>query len=327
MSDSASKFRDGAKFARDSILALVLELKDNAGQRFADWAVEAAQEQLQKTHDDLVAVFGGRGGEFKNTYMPYHLMSLEPWKRTFENGAEYAGQRVSGYLRVALGEIGHANRHSIAYKTVDWLCSSIDGRLNEKLQEMEVGKDAADVPPLDKQMIAEGLNKGIVRLINSPHGDGVVCSIGEYWFYFGGFETASCAVEEYRNNVPLDNIVNKICSTLNEFSQDEGYYDEYMYYCYFLNEKLNGLDLFSQKFERDGYIFEVISLSDGLVWLQDVNDSTHHSEEKWDAFKSNYKPIRDEDISTSLSGKIADAAERSAETRRGDVDKDDFVKE
>ena len=39
-------------------------------------------------------------------------------------------------------------------------------------------------------MVIEGYGKGLIKLINSPNGDGIVCRIGDNWFYFGG-ETAS----------------------------------------------------------------------------------------------------------------------------------------
>ena len=43
---------------------------------------------------------------------------------------------------------------------------------------------------ITKNMVVKGYGKGLIKLINSPNGDGIVCSIGDNWFYFGG-ETAS----------------------------------------------------------------------------------------------------------------------------------------
>lgn len=36
---------------------------------------------------------------------------------------------------------------------------------------------------ITEKMIREGYAAGVVRVIDSPHGDGVVCQIGGYWFY------------------------------------------------------------------------------------------------------------------------------------------------
>ena len=53
-------------------------------------------------------------------------------------------------------------------------------------------------------MIARGLIDGVIRLIMSPHEDGVVASVGEYWFYFGGQTAEECSsVEEYTAAVPF----------------------------------------------------------------------------------------------------------------------------
>lgn len=37
---------------------------------------------------------------------------------------------------------------------------------------------------ITEEMNREGYEAGIVRLIDSPHGGGAVCQIGESWLYF-----------------------------------------------------------------------------------------------------------------------------------------------
>ena len=42
---------------------------------------------------------------------------------------------------------------------------------------------------ITRKMIERAYEEGFIKIIDSPHDDGAVCKIGEYWFYFGG-ETA-----------------------------------------------------------------------------------------------------------------------------------------
>ena len=48
---------------------------------------------------------------------------------------------------------------------------------------------------ITEDMIREGYSAGIVRVIDSPHGDGAVCQIGDYWFYFWNSQDFSPAEE------------------------------------------------------------------------------------------------------------------------------------
>jgi len=48
-------------------------------------------------------------------------------------------------------------------------------------------------------IVRAGYEEGHIKLIESPHRDGIVCQIGDNWFYFGG-QTAEDFknVEEYK---------------------------------------------------------------------------------------------------------------------------------
>ena len=84
-------------------------------------------------------------------------------------------------------------------------------------------------------MVKSGYNSGLIKLIVSPHNDGIVCSIGDNWFYFGG-QTAEeyKDVEKYKKDIPKDDIIKSIFEVLEEFQIE--FEDEYHYYEYYLRE-------------------------------------------------------------------------------------------
>lgn len=86
-------------------------------------------------------------------------------------------------------------------------------------------------------MVKEGYEREIIKLIASPHADGVVCSIGDNWFYFGGMTAEECKTpEEYTTNVPQEDIVREIFDVLNDFSTQDEFENEYYYYMFYLQE-------------------------------------------------------------------------------------------
>lgn len=91
-------------------------------------------------------------------------------------------------------------------------------------------------------MIKAGYDAGVVKLIESPHNDGVVCGIGEHWFYFGGLTGEEHhTVQEYKQNVSKEVITKEIFEVLEEFEKSgEAFLDEYLYYEAFLRE--NGIN-------------------------------------------------------------------------------------
>lgn len=90
-----------------------------------------------------------------------------------------------------------------------------------------------------KWIVEECYDRGIIELIISPHNDGVVCQIGEYWFYFGGHTAERYrSVAEYKAAIPEEDIINDIFITLNDFLPNKETKDEYSYYKHYLLEKL-----------------------------------------------------------------------------------------
>lgn len=76
----------------------------------------------------------------------------------------------------------------------------------------------------------------LIQLIPSPNADGVVCKIGDYWFYFGGEAAEGETPESYIANVPEDMIIREIHDVLEDFRRSPEYADEYAYYEAFLRD-------------------------------------------------------------------------------------------
>ena len=73
---------------------------------------------------------------------------------------------------------------------------------------------------ITKAMIGKGYGNAVIKLDISPYNDSVVCVIGEYWFYFGGFTAEEYVdVEAYKQDVHRDVIIDKIYDTLNGFKK------------------------------------------------------------------------------------------------------------
>jgi hypothetical protein len=108
-------------------------------------------------------------------------------------------------------------------------------------------------------MIQKGYERGIIKIVQSPHNDGVVCSIGDNWFYFGGITAEECKTpEEYTMNVPQEDIVREIFDVLDEFRTLEDFKDEYDYYmCYLLERETYGCDICGKRKDSDY----------GIVWI------------------------------------------------------------
>lgn len=80
------------------------------------------------------------------------------------------------------------------------------------------------------EMLKKGYKDGIVHLTASPHDDGVVCQIGDYWFYFGGEAAEGTTVGEYVKKVPKKDILNEIKTALDDIRDnlddaEYGYYE------------------------------------------------------------------------------------------------------
>lgn len=92
---------------------------------------------------------------------------------------------------------------------------------------------------ITKEMVKLGYNRNIIRLIASPHNDGIVCQIGEHWFYFGGYMAEQFnQPEDFIHAVPKEDIINDIFVVLDTFGTEdrEIFGDEYLYYLHYLQD-------------------------------------------------------------------------------------------
>lgn len=85
---------------------------------------------------------------------------------------------------------------------------------------------------ITKKLIKDGLKAKII--IPELTEDGLKAYIGSSWFFFGGSEFEQTDPKE----IPFDTLVDEIKSVLDDFQTE--FEDEYLYYFFYLNEKLNG---------------------------------------------------------------------------------------
>lgn len=105
---------------------------------------------------------------------------------------------------------------------------------------------------LSRDMIERGYKQGIVRLATDTYfvsgvyeyaesaaddDVGVVCAIGDNWFYFGGEEAETSTVKEYTANIPEESIITQIHDAILGLAKDwELNGDECEYYYHYLKE-------------------------------------------------------------------------------------------
>ena len=93
---------------------------------------------------------------------------------------------------------------------------------------------------ITKKMIREGYKKGVIKLITNEDADGVVCQIGDNWFFFGGLESELYNdAKQYAEDMRENEILRDIYDALDDFRNTTELYDEYLYYYFILVE--NGI--------------------------------------------------------------------------------------
>lgn len=92
---------------------------------------------------------------------------------------------------------------------------------------------------ITKELLQYGFDEGFVTLDKS---DGVVCRIGEHWFYFGGQEAEDYddPVQYLREHGERD-VLDMIYNVLEDFRTGDCFEQEYAYYDAYLHEKLLAL--------------------------------------------------------------------------------------
>ena len=94
------------------------------------------------------------------------------------------------------------------------------------------------------EMILHGLERDIIRItdegavMGTTTPGGVVCAIGDDWFYAFGTEGENCTPKEYRDNVPLQDIAQEIFAVLDGNGGFETESPDEYEYCYlYLKER------------------------------------------------------------------------------------------
>lgn len=89
---------------------------------------------------------------------------------------------------------------------------------------------------ITKKLVKDGLKANLI--LPELNDDGLVAHIGDNWFYFGGSEFEYTNPEE----ISFEVLVNEIKLVLDDFQTE--FEDEYLYYFFYLNEKLGGFSNF-----------------------------------------------------------------------------------
>lgn len=86
---------------------------------------------------------------------------------------------------------------------------------------------------ITNEMLKSGLSANIV--VPKLTDNGLVCYIGEHWFYFGGSEFEYTDPKE----IPFETLVEEIKIALDSFKECKDYETEYLYYYFYLTENLH----------------------------------------------------------------------------------------
>lgn len=100
---------------------------------------------------------------------------------------------------------------------------------------------------ITKDLVVKGYDVGLIKLIISPHDDGIACQIGDNWFYSGGMTAEEYdSVEAYIADFPRETIIDEIFEALSSFKEDGDMgeieiAEEYAYYDMYLHEQIEAL--------------------------------------------------------------------------------------
>lgn len=75
-----------------------------------------------------------------------------------------------------------------------------------------------------KEMIYHGLCNGMVKIIQNPYDDCIVCQIGEYWFYFIGSEYENLTPDEVYETFTKEKLTEMISLAVDGLEETETEY-------------------------------------------------------------------------------------------------------
>lgn len=100
-----------------------------------------------------------------------------------------------------------------------------------------------------QELVALGYEQDIVKLGVQKVNDSsdIICLIGDEWFYFGGTTAEGYdSVEKFKEDIPVEDILSEICSTLEDYKKCASYnacYNKVYNYCLqYLKENIRIID-------------------------------------------------------------------------------------
>lgn len=146
---------------------------------------------------------------------------------------------------------------------------------------------------ISKNRIARGIKNGAIKFVKSPHNDGIVCQIGEHWFYFCGKKAEEYDDPEvFLREVSRKTIIDGIFSALWDLQHDgDKPSDEWIYYFLYLDEY--------EIHENNSKIIEMlekngISRDGDLGWLYPWEPGADNS--NWNSFFGLLTPKQRKDM-------------------------------
>lgn len=79
---------------------------------------------------------------------------------------------------------------------------------------------------ITEDMIRQGLDKKVIKLIDSPNDGEPACQIGEHWFYYAGFEGEGLHTADYLTWTSFDDVIGEILDALSGLEETEKKYYE-----------------------------------------------------------------------------------------------------
>ena len=260
---------NGAEIRR--VQARIEELTRQASTEYASWEFNGGHAEINREENRLRLFFDGKPDADTRAALKHEgfrwAPSMGAWQRQLNDRAFYAADHLecvrplSGELPSALQKRTQSEQAATAEtsptlpeqepetepESAEALPDNAAQLATQPAPETEAPEDAQSVSDeaaepetesdeITPEMIAEGLSNGSVRIVDSPHGDGAVCEIGQYWFRVFGSEGESMTAAEYAANVPREEIVREIADALRDFRATPEFEDEYAYYKSFLRQ-------------------------------------------------------------------------------------------
>jgi hypothetical protein len=172
-------------------------------------------EDTMKNKSQEIRLVIGEDGKFTSLPHPYTTIEVE---------TEKDFQRIKKAIEKSLEKEIYCNN-----KTHNFHCPECNKVLSVEDKYCSKCGQKLNIKGITKEMLFNAYVKGWIELKNSPHNDGVVCYIGEEWFYFGGHEAENSSIEEYKKNFDKETIVNDIFEVLENFRKTgEGFAESYL---------------------------------------------------------------------------------------------------